>query len=296
MHTNSLTLFKGIDWHCDSVIMNFGNKVYESMYRHLIVILPLLFILSQKVVGQVDSSDTMVFSGIIIDDSLEYALPNVHLWNESTRSGTISNDSGEFSIKARIRDTVVFSSIGYFTYVMVVSSPLDKEVVIRLRPKKYEIGEVVVRRFRSYESFIYEVVHHELPETKTTELREYVQVMSTAAALEADRERAIEDKMETGRFGYITPLGKGIDREKAFKEKIDAQKKRERVIHAKFNRVLVGDITQLEGDELTEFIAFCNFSEDYLYETDLYTIIENLYAKLDDYQNMRDTIPSFNEH
>jgi len=266
------------------------------MNRIVVALLLILLISSHRVTGQIDSIRHEVFSGKIIDDSLEYALPSVHLWNESTRMGGISDDSGEFSIRVRNQDTIVFSAIGYYSYVMVVSPSMTETEVIRLKPKRYEIEEVVVRRFPSYESFIYQVAHLELPETKTTELREYVQVLSTAAALEADRERTVEDKLGTGRFGYITPLGKGIDREKAFKEKMDAQKKKERVIHAKFNRVLVGDITHLDGDELTEFIAFCNFSEEYLYETDLYTIMEDLYAKLDDYQNMRDTIPSIREH
>jgi len=269
---------------------NFGNRASESMYR-LVVAIPLILLISSlRVAGQSDSIGYRVFSGKIIDDSMEYALPNVHLWNESTRRGSVSDDTGAFSIGVRDQDTIVFSAIGYYSYVMVVPPSLTKTEVIRLKPRTYEIEEVVVRRFPSYESFIYQVAHHELPETKTTEL-----VMSTAAALEADRERAVEDKMETGRFGYITPLGKGIDQKKAFKEKIEAQKKRERVIQAKFNRVLVGDITHLDGDELTDFIAFCNFSEDYLYETDLYTIMEDLYAKLDDYQILRDTIPSISE-
>lgn len=264
------------------------------MYRHLFVLIPLLLcILSHRLTGQVDTSGLKVFSGRIIDDSLEYALTSVHVWNESTRKGTISNESGEFRISLRKQDTLVFSAVGYMSSVMVVSPSMDQ--LVRLRPKLYEIDEVVVRRFRSYESFIYEVVHHEVPESKITEMREYMQVMSTAAALEADRERAVEDKLETGRIGYITPLGKGINREKAFRDKMEAQKKRERVIEAKFNRALVGDLTHMEGDELTGFIAYCNFSEDYLYETDLYTIIEDLYAKLDDYQKMIDTIPSFND-
>jgi hypothetical protein len=266
------------------------------MHRIVVALLLILSFSSQRVIGQVDSISYKIFSGKVIDDSLEYALPSVHLWNESTRIGGISDDSGEFSIGVKNQDTILFSAIGYYSYVMVVTPSLTEMEVIRLKPKRYEIEEVVVRRFPSYESFIYQVAHHELPETETTELREYVQVMSTAAALEADRERAIEDKLGTGRFGYITPLGKGIDREKAFKVKMDAQKKRERVIHSKFNRVLVGDVTHLDGDELTEFIAFCNFSEDYLYETDLYTIMENLFAKLDDYQTMRDTIPSIRDH
>jgi hypothetical protein len=261
------------------------------MYRHAIVLLPLLIIFfSPKVAGQADTSVTRIFSGIIIDDSLEYSIPYVHVWNESTRMGSISDDSGNFRMKVGNQDTIVFSAIGYFSSVIVVSPSLNQ--VIRLKPKTYEIDEVVVRRFRSYESFLYQVVHTELPETGTTELREYVKEVSTAAALDADRERAIEDKLETGRFGYITPLGKGIDRQKAFKEKIATKKERERIIHAKFNRVLVRDLTQLDGDELTEFIAFCNFSDDYLYDSDLYTIIEDLYAKLQDYHSMSDTISS----
>ncbi len=112
--------------------------------------------------------------------------------------------------------------------------------------------------------------------------------------MEADRERAIEDKLDG--FGYTTTLSGGIDREKAFREKTNHLKKRERVINAKFNRVLVGDITHLDGDELSKFIALCNFSEDYLYETDFYTIMEDLHTKLTDYQNMIDTIPSINEY
>lgn len=263
------------------------------MYRLVFVILPLFLISSQRLAGQVDSSSYKVFSGRIIDDSLVYAIPSVHVWNESTRMGSISTDSGEFSMKVRSQDTVVFSAIGYLSYVIVVSSSLDQKVIVRLKPRKYEIGEVVFRRFRSYESFKYQVIHLDLPETKTTELREYIQVTSTAAALEADRERAIKDKLDG--FGYTTPLGGGIDRQKVFREKISNLKKREQVINAKFNRALVGDITQLDGDELSEFIAVCNFSEEYLFETDLYTIIEALYVKLNDYQNMIDTIPSANE-
>jgi len=46
--------------------------------------------------------------------------------------------------------------------------------------------------------------------------------------------------------------------------------------------------------DVSEFIALCNFTADYLYETDLYTIIEAINAKLHDYLIMTDTIPAFN--
>lgn len=263
--------------------MNFGNKAFESMYR-LVIVAPLLLLLfSQRLVGQVDSLDNTVLSGIIVDDSLGYTIPSVHLWNESTRMGGISSDSGEFSIHVRSQDTLVFSAIGYFSHVIVVSSTPDRNLVVRLKPKKYEIGELVIRRFRSYESFKYQVVHLDLPDSEIVDLKKYIGVTSAVAALEADTERATKDKLDG--FGFTTSFGKGIDRQKAFKKKIHNLKERQRVIDAKFNRVLVGELTQLEGDKLTEFIAMCNFSEEYLYETDLNRIIEALYAKLEEYQN-----------
>ncbi len=252
------------------------------MYRLAIVALPLLFIISQRLSSQVDSTGSKVLRGIIVDDSLAYALPFVHLWNESTKMGAISNESGEFNIKVRGQDTIVFSALGYFGDSIVVSdSFLNQTTVVRLKTKKYKIAEVVVRRFGSYESFKYQVIHLDLPITRTDYLREHIKVSSRIAAMETDTERAAKDKMNG--FGYTTPIGGGRSHEKEKMEKISNLKKREQIINAKFNRALVRDITHLEGDELTEFIASCNFSDDYLYETDLYTIVEALYAKFDAY-------------
>jgi hypothetical protein len=264
------------------------------MVRYLITLIPILLLLSLRLSAQSDSTRYKVFSGQIIDDSLGYALPSVHLWNESTRMGAISNESGEFSIHVKEQDTVVFSILGYESFVYVVSSLMPQKEKVRLRQRKYEIDELVVRRFRNYASFKYHVLNLDLPESQTAQLKSHLQVASMDVAIEADRERAIQDKLETGRIGYITPLGKGVNRENAFKNRMTAREKREKVIQSKFNRTLVGDISHLEGDELTEFIAMCNFSEEYLYETDLYTIIELLYVKLEEYHAIRDTIPSQN--
>jgi hypothetical protein len=265
------------------------------MCRHVIAVLPLLVFFTLRLAGQIDSSEYEEYSGLIIDDSLGFSLPSVHLWNESTRMGTISNDSGEFKIRVRDQDTIVFSILGYLSKKIVVSPSTSLHAIVRLKPRKYEIGEVVVRRFRSYESFKYQVLHLELPESEIVQLKDVIDITSAAVALEADRERTVNEKLETGRLGYLTPLGKGIDREKAFKEKMHSLEKRKRIIQAKFNRELVGDITKLEGDELTEFIAMCNFSDEYIYETDLYTIMEVLYQRFDEYQSLQDTIPSSSE-
>ncbi len=71
------------------------------MLRLVIIVFPFLFFFSPGLAGQQDGSSNKLISGKIVDDSLGLALSYVHLWNESTRMGTISNDSGEFRISAR---------------------------------------------------------------------------------------------------------------------------------------------------------------------------------------------------
>ena len=260
------------------------------MYRIAILAFPVLLISSLSVSGQLDSLSRRTISGTIVEDSLGYAIPSVHLWNESTRMGTVSSASGEFRIKARVQDTLVFSAIGYYSQVMLVSSMKNEGLIVRLKQKTYEIDELVVRRFHSYQSFVYQVVHHEVPESEISEMKEHLGITLTLAAVEADYERNAKQKLENP--GFSSAMGTLENPNKAFREKTLRMEKRRRIIDSKFNRAMVGDITRLEGEELTDFIAHCNFSEDYLYETGLPEIITDMYAKLGEYKSLRDIIPS----
>ncbi len=261
------------------------------MYRLVFAALLLLLVSSLRLEAQADSTGSKVLKGIIVDDSLGIELPFAHLWNERTRMGAISNESGEFIIRAESQDTLVFSALGYKRDSLVVAdSTLHDIIMVRLKPKKYEIAEVVVRRWSSYAAFKHDFLTLELPGAEIEPLKAQIRMSANAAALEADYERAAKDKMNG--FGYSTHIGEGINIEKERKARLDNLKKREQIIAEKFNRVLVADLTKLEGDALTEFIASCNFSDDYLYNTDLYTIIEALYAKFDVYQSLSDTLSS----
>lgn len=260
------------------------------MHRFAILALSILFISSLKVSGQLDSLSRKTFSGNIVNDSLGFAIPSVHLWNESTRMGTVSNSSGEFRIQARNLDTLVFSAIGYYSKVILASSSQNEGFIVRLKQKTYEIDELVVRRFHSYQSFIHQVVHHELPESEISEMKEHMDITLTLAALEADWERNAKQKLENP--GFSSALGPLKNPNKEFRELTLRMEKRRRIIDSKFNRAMVSEITQLENEDLSDFIALCNFSEDYLFKTELPTIIEDIYAVLDTYHSMQDIIPS----
>ena len=53
----------------------------------------------------------------------------------------------------------------------------------------------------------------------------------------------------------------------------------------KFNRQWVKDLTTLDGDELTDFIAFCDFSVEYINETHLVDLENQIMALLDQFKS-----------
>lgn len=85
-----------------------------------------------------------VIRGRIIADSL--AVENITVLNLSTNVGAVSDFDGEFSIKARANDTLVFQGLAYVSqkYIITESDLLIDEFKIKLAVKITELDEVIV--------------------------------------------------------------------------------------------------------------------------------------------------------
>lgn len=85
-----------------------------------------------------------VLRGRIIADSL--AVENITVLNLSTNVGAVSDFDGEFSIKARANDTLVFQGLAYVSqkYIITESDLLIDEFKIKLAVKITELDEVIV--------------------------------------------------------------------------------------------------------------------------------------------------------
>jgi hypothetical protein len=224
-------------------------------------------------------------TGTIINDSTKHTLPYVHLWNESTRKGDICNNKGCFSINARTGDTLVFSALGFYAKIILVTdSMVNTELVVTLKPQFYEVEEAVVIGYRNYESFKEQFIQLELPKTKADNLREHINIAGTKAAIEADNERINKEVLANP--GIRIGLGKssGDKTIRRIKE-LQSLKEKQRIINEKFNRSIVQDVTHLEADELTNFIAYCNFSEEFLYQSNLYDILEKISEQFELYKS-----------
>lgn len=102
-----------------------------------------LLFLFDTIVAQDDS-----ISGSVIDleNNSEIQYVNIGIMNKSI--GTVSNSKGVFTLKlndkSNVKDTLVFSHIGYKTKKMLVSSLIGRNNSIELEPLSNELKEVVV--------------------------------------------------------------------------------------------------------------------------------------------------------
>jgi len=228
--------------------------------------------------------------GSIIDEKTLGYIPLAHIYNERTRKTSVSDTSGNFRLKVKNGDTLVFSAIGYFLKTVYITDSLLKEktVFIELLPRTYEISEARVYALGTYEQFKQKVLALRLPETRTDKLRKYLYDLSKKTGKEV-KYRQEMDKLTQGGVLYAIPIRSPEEIEMIKLKKILEKEKVQKIIDEKFNREIVADVTGLKDEDLTEFIVFCNFSEKYLLDTNPYDILIKVLEKLEVYKKLKNS-------
>lgn len=76
-------------------------------------------------------------------------LEGIYVINLKTEKTVITDKEGDFSIRAAVGDTLLFSSVQFKEnrLVLAVNNFYDNELVVRMTPKIHQLNEVVVRRY-----------------------------------------------------------------------------------------------------------------------------------------------------
>ena len=114
---------------------------YNEMKRILFYILLLTGITTY---AQDGTSETV--SGKVLNAATDRILENVHIVNLSQVIGTITNDEGDFTIQAKVNDTLYFTYIGYKPLRVRVTNDWIKfgDVKIKMTELGIALEEVVV--------------------------------------------------------------------------------------------------------------------------------------------------------
>lgn len=103
----------------------------------------IIFILTSIHLSAQDSGIQLL--GEITSNSL--AIENVHIINKSSKTGTISDQNGEFAIKVQLNDTLLFSDIQYYLLEIKITKQIinDKKIEISLLQRINTLSEIVLK-------------------------------------------------------------------------------------------------------------------------------------------------------
>lgn len=223
--------------------------------------------------------------GVVKDSSNHEKLVGVHIQNINAGSLTSTNEKGVFRLPAQPGDTLVVSSIGYQTLAWIVDSSWfenEKEREFLLPVNTIQLDEVVVGDFPAYEDFKEQIISTEVVDSSFTVFGVPQVVMKQYNQLE--KKQYLNPK-----FVFFHPVSaihhsfSKREKEKRKMQQILKSKHTTTEAYLKFTRAWVSENTKLEGDKLTDFIAYCDFSVEYLAESTVFDIHQRMISLLPDF-------------
>ena len=97
-----------------------------------------------------ESGEDTTISAVVVNAQTESAMESVHVVNLNQVVGTITNEKGEFSIRAAVNDTLYFSFLGFKSQKIRITNDMFKfeNTKISLTELAYALEEVIVRPYQ----------------------------------------------------------------------------------------------------------------------------------------------------
>lgn len=207
-----------------------------------------------------------------------------HIQNIDAGSLTSTTPEGKFKIPAQAGDTIVISSVGHKTLAWVADSTWfqQSEIEFLLPVNTIYLDEVVVGEFPEYERFK-DLIIKEQPKDTTFSVFGVPQVVMDPHP-QMEKSEYLNPVFVF--FHPVSAIHHSVSKKEKEKRKMQHIRKTRFIAEKarlKFTRAWVSENTKLEGDKLTSFIAYCNFSEEYLASSSQFAI----------YELMMDLLPKF---
>ncbi|WMN11829.1 hypothetical protein QYS49_39695 [Marivirga salinae] len=215
--------------------------------------------------------------GIILSSKDNFGVEGAHIINITKKNIAISSELGYFNIKGEIGDTLVVSNINFDTKQFIVNAKTHLSIV--LNPANIQLDEVLVSNLpTTAEDFRKKLITMPMQDNG-----KFLPFGMKPAKPRSEIPPLYNRSLNSG-LGYVVmnPL-KSITRKlnSEFQEKVKyyalkADENDKIIRDKKFNRSLVASLTELEGDELTDFIHFLDFADSFIASASAYEIAEKI--------------------
>lgn len=251
----------------------------------LLLLLLLPWMISGTVMAQEDTTRQriMVSGQVKAADSEEHKpLGFSTLQNISSGKGAVTNSIGFFNIRIGPHDTLLVKHMGYVSQILLPHDSVYTRSFFTISlPRAYNMIDEVDVEALSWHKFKHEIINKPVPEPER---------YGTDTALTALDKAAVDFMNSPDGVGFSIPLGLKSSAQKQYAklEEIKARDKIERTIRSKFNHRLVSRITGLQGDVLTEFVLWLDFSGVFLLHANEYTIIKRIRSQYRIYRQLKE--------
>jgi len=224
-------------------------------------------------------------SGLVLNAADSSAVEAAHVINLSNDEFAITTANGNFSITASRYDTLLFSHINFVSRQFMVTNL--NPVAIALVPNKTQLDEVVVSNMplnaKAFKKGIIEMGVIESPDFLQFGMKRARPKSKIPNIYNLDESNSLG-------FAILNPLqytARKLSKDfqdKAKYYKLKAENERNISIDKKFNRTIVQNLTELEGDSLTAFIKFLAIDPGYVMRATDYEIAIYISDMLEKYK------------
>ena len=235
----------------------------------------------------IHSAFTQSITGIIQSSSDGLSIEGAHIVNISQNKMAISSELGNFKIESEVGDTLIVSNINYITKQFIVKT--KNRISILLKPNLIQLEEVIVSNLpKTANDFRKKLIAMPMQDDG-----KFLPYGMKPAKPRSEIPPLYNRSLNSG-LGYVirNPL-KSITRKlnSEFQEKvkyyaIKADEDNKIIRDKKFNRSLVASLTELEGDELTDFIHFLDLADSFIARASAYEIAERIKEEFGKYEEL----------
>ncbi len=254
---------------------DFFSLLKKSLFASFIFGVGFFFLLSFSTLAQ-----KSYVLGKAIDKVTKKGIPSATVVNKNTKQITRTSENGNFLVRASKGDSIKISSIGYKNAVIEWDGSTT-EPVLEMKQESIILQEVVVRDKRM------EQIKKQIDE-----------LLATPEASTKLKWKDISNLINTntstpGAIGIsIDGLYELFSKEGKSRRKLAAMKQedlRKLLVEYRYNTEYISFITKLKGQELKNFMKFCNLPENFVLSANDYDLTFEVYRCLEEFQR----IPSF---
>lgn len=220
----------------------------------------------------------------LLDASTQGPIGLAHIVNRKKGIGAISDLMGYFRIPFTTGDTITISALGYYDMAIPSWGQFSTDSMyypISLTSRIYQIKEIRITRFGSYQRFILEAAKMDMPKSEQEEVQDRLEIYMQKAIKQMN---LVELPSASGGFAF------GKDWFTKQREKIEAKSREEQkwsIILKKFSAGIVERLTDLRGNETIKFMIYCDFTEAYILTSSEYEIRKRILDLFEDYKSAK---------